>query len=344
MSDNRAQPDPRKPAGFRLWHALVASVLLHLLLVPLAFMLSLARAVTIQAADETVLQFTFDTASDEDETASGADLPALAPLEPLPELPPQIEPEGEPDPPSPEIVPHPAERPKPMQPEIEEPEPETNEPPLDAAESAESAPDLPRDAGDHRLDPADRARPRKSFDVASALQDYGDALSRYREANPPKQQGREQPANVFAPDPQEFPGSGFGFGNLQFESNDYDWNDYARQVLLEIWKAWHRRLHQTVDEFERFAFSNKSWYLNDQCQVRFVIERSGDVAGIELEFQSGWPALDASSTTAMEEVLLPPLPADFPRDRETVRIRFIAIGDVHGMRPTLNYLKRQGRF
>jgi len=339
MAGVRQQRAGNEAGGFRLWHAVAASVLLHLLLAPLFLLFSLARAVPVEEPDETVLQFSFAAPDEENRQDDAASLPALAPLPQKPELPPQIEPEGAPEVPSPEVVPLPEQIPPP---------PATaTEPPQEAPDRAadpEISTELPAGRGDFTRR-ADAATPRGSFDVSQALQDYGEALSRYREANPPEQrQGRDQPSNVFVPDPQEFPGSGFGFGNLQFESTDYHWSDYARQVLLEIWKAWHRRLHQTVDEFERFAFQNDRWYLNDQCQVRFVIQRNGSVADILLEYTSGWPALDASATTAMEEVVLPPLPADFPRETEVVHIRFIAIGEVRGMRPTLNYLKRMGRF
>ena len=47
---------------------------------------------------------------------------------------------------------------------------------------------------------------------------------------------------------------------------------------------------------------------------------------------------------ALREVILPPLPPEFPRDQETVHARFIADGDVRTMRRFLAQLKRAGYF
>jgi len=47
---------------------------------------------------------------------------------------------------------------------------------------------------------------------------------------------------------------------------------------------------------------------------------------------------------ALREVVLPPLPQDFKKDKETVHGRFIAIGDVRQMRRFLEYYRAQGVF
>ena len=65
---------------------------------------------------------------------------------------------------------------------------------------------------------------------------------------------------------------------------------------------------------------------------------------IAVESPSACLALDDSATDALAEVILPPLPADFPRDRETVHGRFIARGEIMSMRPHLSRLKRLGYF
>jgi hypothetical protein len=75
-----------------------------------------------------------------------------------------------------------------------------------------------------------------------------------------------------------------------------------------------------------------------------VIERNGQVTGITLEDGSGCEPLDASALDALAEVILPPLPDAFPRDRETVRGRFIAKGHVRQMRAHLSQLKALGLF
>jgi hypothetical protein len=132
-------------------------------------------------------------------------------------------------------------------------------------------------------------------------------------------------------------------GNLTFETREYDWSDYARQIYIAIWRAWHRRLYETTDDFEKWAYAN-GWFLNHESRIRFVIERTGQVNGIVIEGRSGCDPLDLSATQALAEVILPPLPADFPKEREVVHARFLAEGRVHDMRPVLSALRRYGYF
>jgi hypothetical protein len=46
----------------------------------------------------------------------------------------------------------------------------------------------------------------------------------------------------------------------------------------------------------------------------------------------------------LAEVTLPPLPPDFPRDREVVHARFIAVGHIMEMRRSLRWLRANGYF
>jgi hypothetical protein len=133
-------------------------------------------------------------------------------------------------------------------------------------------------------------------------------------------------------------------GNLVFESRDYDWSHYGRQIYMAIWRAWHNRLWLTTDDFEKWAHQTQSWLLNHQTQVRFVIERNGQVTGIVTESGSGCAPLDQSAIDALAEVILPPLPQDFPREGEVVHARFIAMGETRAMRPVLSRYKAMGLF
>jgi TonB family protein len=140
------------------------------------------------------------------------------------------------------------------------------------------------------------------------------------------------------------PSTGFSAGNLEFESRDYDWTDYYRQIHYAIWQAWHRRLYQSTELFERYAQARGDWLLENAARIRFTILRSGQVVDVSVEERSGCPPLDASAADALREVVLPPLPADFPRGSETVHGRFIATGDIRTMRRTLEFLRRAGYF
>jgi hypothetical protein len=241
-------------------------------------------------------------------------------------------------------------------------QPPAEEPPLEVEQPEEAeTEDLPEE-----LDPAGRDFPEEESplrtgprvsperpaerpdgtvsDLDSAIQDFGRAVARARAAQTERDAEEGTGQNVFVPEFSGFPPTGFGAGNLVFESRDYDWSDYARQIYVAIWRAWHNRLYQTTDEFERWSHERSEWRLEDQTQIRFVIEASGQVTGIEVEAPSDCPPLDASAVDALAEVILPPLPSDFPRDREVVHARFIARADVMAMRPGLRRLKAMGYF
>ncbi len=144
-------------------------------------------------------------------------------------------------------------------------------------------------------------------------------------------------------DLRNLPQTGFGIGNLEFESRDYDWTDYGRQIYWIIWRAWHNRLYLTTDVFEGWASTN-GWLLDHRSRIRFTLQASGDITDVFLETPSGCTPLDQSAIDALNEAVLPPLPKDFPRGQETIHARFIAEGDIQNLRATLVYLKRLGWF
>lgn len=142
----------------------------------------------------------------------------------------------------------------------------------------------------------------------------------------------------------DLPATGFGVGNLEFEGRDYDWENYGRQIHGIIWRAWHNRLLITSSVFERWATEHRSWMLDHRNGVRFTILRTGQVVDVAIETPSGCYPLDDSATDALKEVVLPPLPADFQRDRETVHARFIAQGEIRTMKAFLQQMKNAGYF
>lgn len=147
-----------------------------------------------------------------------------------------------------------------------------------------------------------------------------------------------------APELEALPNTGFGVGNVEFQSRDFDWNDYGRQIYIAIWRAWHLRLYYTTEAFERWSYQSQSPMLDHQNRVRFTILRSGQVTGIALETPSGCVPLDDSAVHALTEVVLPPLPPEFPRDSENVRASFVAFGEIRYMRPHLTALHSRGDF
>ena len=250
------------------------------------------------------------------------------------------------------------------------PDPETAEPvegdrkedkpqePREEPEEEQKEKEKPVEAGDPR-DPGTRDLPEEAagevrkvdegaerrLDVRSALDRTTRAVLRAQRSSagrPAEASG--SPQGLELPELDRLPESGFGYGNLVFESRDFDFSDYARQIYMAIWRAWHNRLYFSTDEFDRWAYSRQSWLLDHQLQIRFTIHRNGQVDGIFIEDDSGCLPLDQSAVDALTEVILPPLPAEFPRDRETVHGRFIGQGDIRALKKSLSWLKDRGEF
>jgi hypothetical protein len=189
-------------------------------------------------------------------------------------------------------------------------------------------------------------------DIASNVEEPKDILGRLREfrkaveaPRPPaphaQEGGGRGSGGITMPN---LPPTGFGIGNLEFEGRDYDWENYGRQIHGIIWRAWHNRLLVTSSVFERWAAENRSWMLDHRNGVRFTILRTGQVVDVAVETPSGCYPLDDSATDALKEVVLPPLPGDFPRDSEIVHARFIAEGEIRAMKGFLQQLRNAGYF
>lgn len=174
------------------------------------------------------------------------------------------------------------------------------------------------------------------------ISDFSRAVQRYREAVPA--QPAQVPRNVFEPDWPNLPPTGQALGNLTFESGDFDWEDYGRQIYWVIWRAWHNRLLARVDDFEKWAQENDTWFLDHVNAVQFTIESNGEISSIVLETESGSVPFDLSAVEGLDEALLPPLPDDFPRDSETVHANFIGHGPIASMRRGLQSYKNRGWF
>jgi hypothetical protein len=192
--------------------------------------------------------------------------------------------------------------------------------------------------------PGSSVGPSEPQDLAQALRDFGRSMSRPSREPSGSPSGGGRGRDVFVPDISELPTTGFGVGNLVFESRDYDWDDYGRQIYWAVLRAWYRRLWLTADEFEKWGFAVGEWTLSHRAQVRFTIERSGQITAIALEAGSGCSPLDDSATAALTEVVLPPLPADFPRGHEVIHGTFTARGFIREMRRELEYYHAAGFF
>jgi TonB family protein len=219
----------------------------------------------------------------------------------------------------------------PAAPPASEPAPAPTPTPPDEAAPMEQTP---------RATPLER-RPSPRPSLRRALREFQDPGRTSADLGAAGQGGRN---NVYVPDLSQIPQTGFGVGNLVFEGHDFDWTDYGRQIYSEILRAWYRRLWATTDEFERWGLSTRTLFLDHHAFVNFTIERNGQVTGVEVERVSGCPPLDRSAVDALEEVILPPLPKDFPRERETVHAQFIILGELRNMHDTLQAERARGTF
>jgi len=192
--------------------------------------------------------------------------------------------------------------------------------------------------------------PEQNTGAASAPEERPDLNGRLREFKraleapvPPGQKGGGRGTGGLSM--PNVPTIGTGIGNLEFESRDYDWSSYARSIHGLIWRAWHNRLLATAGVFERWAEEHQRWVIDPRSRIVFTIERSGQISGVALETPSGCFPFDDSAADALREVLLPPLPADFPRESERIHATFIG-EDIHirGMRVGLQELKNRGVF
>ena len=132
--------------------------------------------------------------------------------------------------------------------------------------------------------------------------------------------------------------------NLTFETKDFNWTDYATAIYWAIWRSWHNRLYLTLNNFERWSIENDSPLVDGVTGVTFVIEKNGNISEITPLFSSGIGPLDMSAVDALKEVVLPPLPPNFYKDRERVTAKFIAETNIKSMKHYLPLLKYYGYF
>jgi len=174
------------------------------------------------------------------------------------------------------------------------------------------------------------------------LSEFSRAFQRDREDAPSRPS--QEPRNVFEPDWSNLPPTGQALGNMVFESGDYDWTDYQRQIYWIIWRTWHNRLLARVDDFEKWARQNNTGYMEHVNGIRFTIESNGEISSIVVESESNSVPFDLSAVEGLDEAVLPPLPDDFPRDSETVHAQFIGQGEISMMRRGLRRLRDAGVF
>ncbi|HET7712715.1 MAG TPA: energy transducer TonB [Thermoanaerobaculia bacterium] len=108
-------------------------------------------------------------------------------------------------------------------------------------------------------------------------------------------------------------------GPLSFETQWYDWGDYAKSMVSRIRVNWYAQMPQLIKTG-----------LQGTLTIRFTIHRDGRITDITLLQSSQIPPYDFAARKAIElSSPLNPLPKDFPNPYERVTARFF-----YNSRPT----------
>lgn len=101
-------------------------------------------------------------------------------------------------------------------------------------------------------------------------------------------------------------------GPLSFESQWYDWGDYAESMVSRIRVNWYNNMPQLIQTG-----------LKGVVTIRFTIHRDGEITDITILKGSGIPPYDFAAKKALElSSPLNPLPKDFPNQTERVTAMF----------------------
>jgi TonB family protein len=101
-------------------------------------------------------------------------------------------------------------------------------------------------------------------------------------------------------------------GPLSFETQWYDWGDYAQSMVNRIRVNWYNNMPQLIQTG-----------LKGVVTIRFTIQRDGRITDITILESSAKPPYDFAAKKAIElSSPLNPLPADFPNASERVTCMF----------------------
>lgn len=125
-------------------------------------------------------------------------------------------------------------------------------------------------------------------------------------------------------------------GHLSFDSKGADFGPWLAEFHRRVLSEWHRNL----DAWRREIWSNiaASRFIPDQEKqmryafqmnrirgvtgIDFVVTREGSVVSLEVVHRSGIDGLDRSVQRTLRNVMLPPLPEDYPDDTLPIRAGF----------------------
>jgi TonB family protein len=101
-------------------------------------------------------------------------------------------------------------------------------------------------------------------------------------------------------------------GPLSFETQWYDWGEYAQSMVSRIRVNWYNNMPQLIQTG-----------LQGVVTIRFTIQRNGSITNVTILSSSGRPPYDFAAKKAIElSSPLNPLPKDFPNPSERVTCMF----------------------
>jgi len=154
---------------------------------------------------------------------------------------------------------------------------------------------------------------------------------------PPEQ----QPPRLQSGDPTQWqfnnpnPKYPVSVGSLSFDSKGADFGPWLAEFHRRVLAEWNRNLQAWVDRLQREVLTGQSAdpmaYHNLSRRIAsirgvtgviFVVTREGSVIDLELIHASGTLELDRSVQKTLRNVLLPPLPPDYPDEFFPIRAGF----------------------
>lgn len=177
-------------------------------------------------------------------------------------------------------------------------------PPAPAAEPSQPAPETAnaqQQAAETRISPYIESSATSQVDWRSAIKEVGRVASL----------GGSQSLNI-----DDLGGGGEkGFaeaGPLSFETQWYDWGEYAQSMVSRIRVNWYEQMPPLIRTG-----------MKGQVTIRFTILRDGRITNVQLIKSSDIPPYDFAAKKAIElSSPLNPLPKDFPNESERVTAMF----------------------
>ncbi|MFQ5764953.1 MAG: energy transducer TonB [Rhodospirillales bacterium] len=125
-------------------------------------------------------------------------------------------------------------------------------------------------------------------------------------------------------------------GHLSFDSKGADFGPWLREFHRRVLNEWHRNLEAwsldvwrnisasrfIPDQEKRMRHAYRMSRVRGVTGIDFVVTREGSVVSMQIVHRSGNEGLDRSVQRTLRNVILPPLPDDYPDETLPIRAGF----------------------